>query len=138
MADHINGSHRIPLYVPNIYKNQPLFAKNCVYINVDVIVTEKFSRSVKIEYIISGNKFTDIIYLPVNKSIEYIVNTLNDKLSEKINKWLAQNNQTFVENEYKIYIDDFKKSVIKSIENLNKERIRTHREQKLNRINGRI
>lgn len=132
MTDLINGSHKVSLYVPDSYKNKTFF-KN-ISINVDVIVIEKFNRAVKIEYIVLGNRFEDIIYLPVSKSVEYIINNFNGKINKNINEWLFQNNPTFVENEYKNYIQNLQIS----IENLKKEKIRTHREQKLKRINGRI
>lgn len=133
MSQQITGVHSISLYVPDIYKNG-FFQKNRVTTDVNVSVVEKYNRSVKIEYILLGNKFEDIIYLPTSKSIVYIIDNLNGKLNKKINEWLFQNNPTFVKNEYKNYIENIKKGV----ENLKKERIRSQREKKIKRIDGRI
>lgn len=133
MSNNINGTHIISLCTPDKYKNIRVFEKIKPNIYITVSVIEKYTRSVKIQYIVAGNTFEDIIYLPTSKSLATNVNDFNNKVGKKLNDWLILNNQTFLETEYKKYIDNTKLAV----ENLKKERIVSQREKKLKRIDGR-
>jgi len=133
MSHQISGIHKITLYVPDIYKNS-FFKNSPIKIDIYICVVEKNNRSVDIEYIVLGNIFKDTIYLPTSKSIVYIIDNLNGKLNKKINEWLFQNNPTFVENMYKNYIEN----INRNLNNIKKEQVRTQREKKIKRIDGRV
>jgi len=134
MSKFIGDIHHINLDVPDKYVQSTFFRKNPVKIDVKIDVIEKYSRSIKIQYIVAGNTFVDIIYLPTSQPITKTFDNFYDKVYKKINSYLKQNNTTFVENEYKNYIDNLNKS----ISNLNKERIVQKRKKKLDRLNGRV
>lgn len=99
ISKHISGTYKVPLLIPGNYS---VFNKIMLpYIDVNISVTKKYSRSVEIEYYLFDNKITDIIYLPFNKSINDIANTLQEKIIDKVNNWLLENKPGFIENEYK-------------------------------------
>ena len=101
-----------------------------VRLSITVSVIEKFSRSVKIKFTLFGNDFEDIVYLPTSKSLQTIIDDTNKKISNKVNTWLKENDETFVINQYKNSNHMF----FNSVERLLQEQKREKREQKLNRI----
>ena len=135
MSTKIECIYRIRLYIPDKVGQIQFLRKNPAKFNVDVKVIEKYTRSVKVQYDLFGNLFEEIIYIPTSKSIQQIINDTNNKIANKVNSWLKENNETFVENEYKKY----SKSLHDGIEKIQFERLQKQREQKLNRItNGGI
>lgn len=112
MYQHINGTYKIPLYVPNKYSNLAYFIKTPIVIDINVNCTKKYNKSVEIEYYLLDNKFTDVIYLSFNKSIKNIKEDIITKIDKKINDWLLKNNPAFVENKYQNIIDKLKNNML--------------------------
>jgi len=130
MSTKVDGVYRVPLYIPDLLKNIQYMNKIPVKLNINVSVVEKYSRSVKVKFTLFGNDFEDIVYLPTSKSLQTIIEDTNKKISNKVNTWLKENDETFVINQYKNSNHIF----FNSVERLLQEQKREKREQKLNRI----
>ena len=128
MSSKIECVFTINLYIPDSLKH--ILQKCPAKFKVDVKVIQKFSRSVKVQYNLFGNIFEEIIYIPTSKSVQQIIDDTNNKIGNKVNNWLKENQNTFVENEYKKYGDTFKNSIKK----MQFERLQKQREEKLKKI----
>ena len=130
MSTKVDGVYNVPLYLPLDLKEFNHMKKMPPKINVVVSVIEKYTRSVKVQYNLFGNTFDEIIYLPTSKSLQTIIDDTNKKIYNKVNKWILENDETFILNQYK----NSSKSLFSSIEKYQQEKLRKEREQKLNRI----
>lgn len=122
VSKYIEKKYNIYIYNPNEKKHMLISCNP--EIEVDVNIIDTYTRSSKINISFFNENIETIVYYPTNKSLEFIFNNIENKISDIVNDKLKSDYSDYVDNiwdELKLKYDQKINNIISEIQRKNRK-----------------